>query len=160
MPAEACSTGEQKALLIGLVLSQARLVSQLTAETPLILLDEIAAHLDETRRLALFGVLDELGAQSFLTGTDAAIFAPLGERAQMLAVHDGAVDEPRGGSRRVTLDDATAALKRVFGYDGFRDGQAEIVTAVLAGEDVFAVMPTGQRQVALLPAAGDPRPAS
>lgn len=91
MPAEACSTGEQKALLIGLVLSQARLVAQLTSETPLILLDEIAAHLDETRRLALFGVLDELGAQSFLTGTDAAVFAPLGERAQMLAVHDGAI---------------------------------------------------------------------
>jgi len=92
MPAEACSTGEQKALLIGLVLSQARLVAKLTGETPLILLDEIAAHLDETRRLALFGVLDELGAQSFMTGTDAAVFAPLGERAQMLTVRDGAVE--------------------------------------------------------------------
>jgi DNA replication and repair protein RecF len=92
MPAEACSTGEQKALLIGLVLSQARLVARLAGETPLILLDEIAAHLDEARRLALFGVLDELGAQSFMTGTDAAVFAPLGERAQMLTVHDGAVE--------------------------------------------------------------------
>ena len=94
MPAEACSTGEQKALLIGLVLSQARLVTKLTGETPLILLDEIAAHLDETRRLALFAVLDELGAQSFMTGTDAAVFAPLGKRAQLLAVHDGAVEAP------------------------------------------------------------------
>jgi DNA replication and repair protein RecF len=92
MPAEACSTGEQKALLIGLVLSQARLVARLAGETPLILLDEIAAHLDETRRLALFGVLDELGAQSFMTGTDAAVFAPLGRRAQMLGVCDGAVE--------------------------------------------------------------------
>jgi DNA replication and repair protein RecF len=92
MPAESCSTGEQKALLIGLVLSQARLVARLTGEAPLILLDEIAAHLDETRRLALFGVLDELGAQSFMTGTDTAIFAPLGERAQLLAVRDGAVE--------------------------------------------------------------------
>jgi DNA replication and repair protein RecF len=91
MPAEACSTGEQKALLIGLVLSQARLVARLTGETPLILLDEIAAHLDETRRLALFAVLDELGAQSFMTGTDTSVFAPLGARAQMLSVHDGAV---------------------------------------------------------------------
>jgi len=97
MPAEACSTGEQKALLIGLVLSQARLVTKLTGETPLILLDEIAAHLDETRRHALFGVLDELGAQSFMTGTDAAVFAPLGGRAQMLAVHDGAVDLQANG---------------------------------------------------------------
>src|SRR5206468_9381193 len=49
----------------------------------------------------------------------------------------------RGGAVTITVDDAMAALKRVFGYDRFRDGQAEIVTAVLAGEDVFAVMPTG-----------------
>ena len=122
MPAEACSTGEQKALLIGLVLAQARLVAQLTGETPVILLDEIAAHLDETRRLALFEVLDELGCQAFMTGTDAAVFAPLGERAQMLAVHDGAVANLGDGRMTVTLDDATAALKSIFGYDAFRAG--------------------------------------
>jgi DNA replication and repair protein RecF len=89
--AETCSTGEQKALLIGLVLAQARLAAKLTGETPIILLDEIAAHLDQTRREALFAVLDDLGAQSFMTGTDAGVFAPLGTSAQFLEVSDGTV---------------------------------------------------------------------
>jgi DNA replication and repair protein RecF len=91
MPAESCSTGEQKALLIGLVLAQARLVARLTGETPVILLDEIAAHLDEMRRSALFAVLDELACQAFLTGTDTTVFAPLGAKAQRLALSDGHV---------------------------------------------------------------------
>lgn len=91
MPAGACSTGEQKALLVGLVLAQARLVAKLTGETPLVLLDEIAAHLDETRRAALFDLLGALGCQAFMTGTDAAVFAPLGDTAQKLVVADGAV---------------------------------------------------------------------
>ena len=96
MPAESCSTGEQKALLIGLVLAQARLVASLTGETPVILLDEIAAHLDEMRRGALFQVLAELGCQAFMTGTDTAVFAPLGETAQRLALSEGHVtrEEP------------------------------------------------------------------
>ncbi|MCP4382024.1 MAG: DNA replication/repair protein RecF, partial [Hyphomicrobiales bacterium] len=81
MAAEACSTGEQKALLVGLVLAQARLVTKLTGEAPIVLLDEIAAHLDETRRMALFDLLVDLRCQAFLTGTDAAVFAPLGEHA-------------------------------------------------------------------------------
>jgi DNA replication and repair protein RecF len=89
MPAESCSTGEQKALLVGLVLVQAQLAARLTGETPVVLLDEIAAHLDATRRAALFDLLDELGAQAFMTGTDAAAFAPLAGRATMLAVADG-----------------------------------------------------------------------
>ncbi len=89
--AETCSTGEQKALLIGLVLAQARLAARLSGETPLVLLDEIAAHLDAERRQALFAVLDDLGCQAFMTGTDAAVFAPFGERAQHLAVAEGAV---------------------------------------------------------------------
>jgi DNA replication and repair protein RecF len=89
--AETCSTGEQKALLIGLVLAEARLATRLTQETPLILLDEIAAHLDETRRTALFAVLDDIGAQCFMTGTETGPFAPLGDRAQFLAVRDGTV---------------------------------------------------------------------
>ena len=89
--AEICSTGEQKALLIGLVLAQARLAARLSGETPLVLLDEIAAHLDAQRREALFAVLDDLGCQAFLTGTDAAVFAPLGERAEHLTVSDGTV---------------------------------------------------------------------
>ncbi len=92
MAAETCSTGEQKALLIGLVLAQARLTAELTGETPIVLLDEIAAHLDETRRKGLFQVLDDLGGQSFMTGTDAAVFAPLGEAAQRLDVSGGTVN--------------------------------------------------------------------
>ncbi len=89
--AETCSTGEQKALLIGLVLAQARLAARLSGETPLVLLDEIAAHLDAARREALFAVLDDLGCQAFMTGTDAAVFAPLGARAQHFFVSEGTV---------------------------------------------------------------------
>jgi len=91
MPAESCSTGEQKALLVGLVLAQARLVAKLTGETPIVLLDEIAAHLDAMRREALFAMLTGLGCQAFMTGTDAGVFAPLGDDAQRLAVADGSV---------------------------------------------------------------------
>lgn len=92
MPAESCSTGEQKALLVGLVLAQARLVSNLTGETPVILLDEIAAHLDEVRREALFAVLADLGAQAFMTGTDEAAFAPLGASVQRGRARDGRIE--------------------------------------------------------------------
>jgi DNA replication and repair protein RecF len=95
--AETCSTGEQKALLIGLVLAQARLAARLTGETPLVLLDEIAAHLDAERREALFAVLDDLGGQAFMTGTDAAVFAPLGERAQHFRVEDAHVTQANAG---------------------------------------------------------------
>ena len=91
MPAELCSTGEQKALLVGLVLAHARLVGELTAATPILLLDEIAAHLDEGRRAALFDLVDAVSAQAWMTGTDAALFAAMGERAQHLTVRDGTV---------------------------------------------------------------------
>ncbi len=89
--AEICSTGEQKALLIGLVLAQARLATRLSGETPLVLLDEIGAHLDAERRRALFAILDDLGCQAFMTGTDTALFAGLGERAQRFIVAEGRV---------------------------------------------------------------------
>jgi DNA replication and repair protein RecF len=89
--AEICSTGEQKALLIGLVLAEARLATRLTGETPLILLDEVAAHLDETRRAALFTVLDDIGAQCFMTGTEPDAFLPLRGSAQFFTVRDGVV---------------------------------------------------------------------
>lgn len=89
--AETCSTGEQKALLIGLVLAQARLATQLSGETPIVLLDEIAAHLDETRRTALFDVLDDLGCQAFLTGTDEGVFTPFGGRAERFRVREATV---------------------------------------------------------------------
>lgn len=90
-PAETCSTGEQKALLIGLVLAHARLAAAVSGETPVVLLDEIAAHLDAERRAALFEALLALGGQAWMTGTDSAIFAPLGDAAQILAVRDGTV---------------------------------------------------------------------
>jgi DNA replication and repair protein RecF len=90
-PAETCSTGEQKALLVGLVLAHARLIAGITGETPLILLDEVAAHLDARRRAGLFDMLIDLDCQAFLTGTDAEPFAPLGEAAQHFTVRDATV---------------------------------------------------------------------
>jgi len=90
-PAAQCSTGEQKALLIALVLAAARLRALEHGAAPILLLDEIVAHLDETRRAALFDELVALGAQAWLTGTDRALFAALGDRAQFLDVADGAV---------------------------------------------------------------------
>lgn len=89
MPAALGSTGEQKALLIGLILAHARLVKLRTAITPFLLLDEIAAHLDPDRRRALFLALDGLGTQCFLTGTDRVLFEALGQRAQTITVRDG-----------------------------------------------------------------------
>ena len=92
--ARLCSTGEQKALLIGLVLANARALSLRPGAAPLVLLlDEIAAHLDEFRRAALFDILDDLGFQCFMTGTDAALFDAWGPRAQAFEVKDGAVSE-------------------------------------------------------------------
>ena len=80
------------AMLVGLVLVQAQLAARLTGETPVILLDEIAAHLDAIRRTALFDLLEELDAQAFMTGTDTTAFAPLAGRASMLAVSNGRIE--------------------------------------------------------------------
>lgn len=91
MPAELCSTGEQKALLTGLVLSHARLVAELSRSAPILLLDEIAAHLDAGRRAALFQILEELNCQAFMSGTDAALFSALEGRAQFLTVSGGTI---------------------------------------------------------------------
>ncbi|TPL05271.1 MULTISPECIES: DNA replication/repair protein RecF [unclassified Mesorhizobium] len=91
MPAELCSTGEQKALLVGIVLSHARLTGEMSGLTPILLLDEIAAHLDAGRRAALFSILEELNCQAFMTGTDAALFSSLEGRAQFLTVDHGSV---------------------------------------------------------------------
>jgi DNA replication and repair protein RecF len=77
IPAELCSTGEQKALLISTVLAHAALIAAARGFAPLLLLDEIAAHLDATRREALFAALAALPAQCFLTGTEPGVFAPL-----------------------------------------------------------------------------------
>ncbi|TAL79770.1 MAG: DNA replication/repair protein RecF [Beijerinckiaceae bacterium] len=96
------STGEQKALLVGLVLAHARLVAEVSGITPILLLDEIAAHLDAARREALFETLIALRAQVFMTGADAAVFAELKGRAQMLQVAAGRVSAawPPGAEHR------------------------------------------------------------
>lgn len=88
--ARACSTGEQKALLIGIVLANARLLAARDVP-PLLLLDEIAAHLDEERRRALFDEILGLRLQAFMTGTDPALFEALGADARRLRVERGAV---------------------------------------------------------------------
>lgn len=97
MPAAICSTGEQKALLIGLVLAHARLTGDLAGMAPIILLDEIAAHLDEGRRAALFSIIDDLGGQAFMTGTDRALFDSLGDRAQFFTVSAGQLEPDQAG---------------------------------------------------------------
>ena len=84
VPAGTASTGEQKALLIGLVLAHARLVRAMSGIPPVILLDEVAAHLDPRRRAGLFEALDALPGQVWMTGADPAAFAQAGERTQVL----------------------------------------------------------------------------
>jgi DNA replication and repair protein RecF len=92
LPADQCSTGEQKALLIGLILANAQaLFERDFAPSPLLLLDEAAAHLDSDRRAALYDELAALGGQSWLTGTDRLLFDAFGDRAQRFEVSDGAV---------------------------------------------------------------------
>lgn len=95
MPAKDASTGEQKALLIGLVLAHAGLVSEMTGIVPLLLLDEIVAHLDPDRRSALFDELAKLGAQVWMTGADPAAFAAVAARADIMQVEAGAIARRR-----------------------------------------------------------------
>jgi DNA replication and repair protein RecF len=83
------STGEQKALLIGLVLAHAALVADMTGAAPVILLDEVVAHLDPARRAALFAALGRLGAQVWLTGADPAAFADVAAFAETFDVSPG-----------------------------------------------------------------------
>lgn len=91
MPAALCSTGEQKALLVGLILAHAALTRTVSGMAPIMLLDEIAAHLDPARRAALFTRIDAVGGQAFMTGTDRALFAALEDRAQYFRVENGAL---------------------------------------------------------------------
>ena len=87
MPAGDGSTGQQKALLISICLAEARRRAGLDQKLPLLLLDEIAAHLDAERRRDLFDELTALGTQAWLTGTDASVFEPFGRRASYLSVN-------------------------------------------------------------------------
>jgi DNA replication and repair protein RecF len=91
MPAAEGSTGQQKAILVSIALAHVRLVAMSRGRPPLLLLDEIAAHLDAGRREALFDEVVALGVQSWMTGTDADLFKPLAGRAQILHVTDGAI---------------------------------------------------------------------
>jgi DNA replication and repair protein RecF len=91
MPARDASTGEQKALLIGLILAHANLVAEMTGIIPLLLLDEIVAHLDPNRRIALFNELASLGAQVWMTGADPAAFADVGASADIFEVDGGQI---------------------------------------------------------------------
>ncbi|MGX1348496.1 DNA replication and repair protein RecF [Bradyrhizobium elkanii] len=89
MPARDASTGEQKALLIGLVLAHATMVAEMTGIVPLLLLDEVVAHLDPNRRTALFDELAKLGAQVWMTGADPAAFLDIGPRGEIFDVESG-----------------------------------------------------------------------
>jgi DNA replication and repair protein RecF len=84
--ADRCSTGEQKALLLSLILAHAELVTALRGAPPILLLDEIAAHLDPERRMALFERLAATGAQVWMTGTEAALFDGIGSTAELVAL--------------------------------------------------------------------------
>jgi DNA replication and repair protein RecF len=81
-----CSTGEQKALLISLILANARALAGTDGTVPILLLDEVAAHLDAGRRASLYDEICALGAQAFMTGTGPELFTDLGERAQYVEV--------------------------------------------------------------------------
>jgi DNA replication and repair protein RecF len=87
--AEFCSTGEQKALLVSVVLAHATLIAEARGFAPLLLLDEVAAHLDPVRREALFAALAGLPAQVFMTGTDLEVFAPLAGLGRLFSAGDG-----------------------------------------------------------------------
>lgn len=95
MPAQLCSTGEQKALLIGLILAQARAVQVQVGGAPMLLLDEVAAHLDKARRIGLFARLDALTTQVWMTGTDTQLFDGIGGSAVVYEVHNGSLSESK-----------------------------------------------------------------
>ena len=95
MPARDASTGEQKALLIGLVLAHANLVAEMTGLTPLLLLDEVVAHLDPSRRAVLFSELAKLGAQVWMTGADPASFGEVGASGEIFEIESGRIKRLR-----------------------------------------------------------------
>ncbi|MFL5289106.1 MAG: DNA replication/repair protein RecF [Rhodopila sp.] len=105
-PAALASTGQQKALLVGVVLSHAGLITAARGFPPLLLLDEPAVHLDENRRLALWRALADLPAHTFITGTDSETFLPLKEQAEAYAAGDGRLRPDMRFFREVTVPQA------------------------------------------------------
>ena len=99
LPSSSCSTGEQKALLVTLVLAHARLVADTAGVAPVILLDEVAAHFDAPRRAALFDALASLPSQVWMSGADAHAFAAADPAAQWLRVTPGRVEPASGPAR-------------------------------------------------------------
>jgi DNA replication and repair protein RecF len=93
IPARDASTGEQKALLIGLIVAHASLVAEMTGFAPVLLLDEVVAHLDPGRRIALYAALERLGAQAWMTGADPAAFGDIGSMAEVFSVTPGRVEK-------------------------------------------------------------------
>jgi DNA replication and repair protein RecF len=91
-PAADASTGEQKALLIGLVLAHAGLLADMIGHAPILLLDEVVAHLDPDRRRALFDELAQVAGQAWLTGADPAAFAEVGGDAEVFEVTSGRLE--------------------------------------------------------------------
>ncbi len=100
--AKDCSTGEQKALLVSMILANARALAHQTQTPPMILLDEVSAHLDAGRRADLYDEICALGAQAWLTGTGPELFHELGSRAQYISVSD------QGGISEITQHEAAA----------------------------------------------------
>jgi DNA replication and repair protein RecF len=92
MPADRCSMGEQKALMLSIILAQASSGARWHGVTPIILLDEVAGHLDAIKRLELFEEICQIGAQTWMTGTDAHLFAGLQGKAQFFRVENNSVD--------------------------------------------------------------------
>ncbi|NNK79730.1 MAG: DNA replication and repair protein RecF, partial [Litoreibacter sp.] len=86
--AKQCSTGEQKALLLSLILANARALAEDFGAAPIMLLDEVAAHLDADRRAALYDEICALGAQAWMTGTEAELFNELGARVQRFQIRE------------------------------------------------------------------------
>lgn len=92
-PAEVCSTGEQKALLLSIILSYCRLMAYTRGAPPILLLDEVAAHFDKEKREALFEEVCNLQVQTFMTGTSRELFEFLGDRAQYIRVEPGSIQK-------------------------------------------------------------------
>ena len=93
VPAALTSTGEQKAILVAIVLAAARLAMAERGRTPILLLDEVAAHLDDMRRRALYEEIAALGAQAWMTGTDRSLFDALGEDARHFTIRDARITD-------------------------------------------------------------------